>query len=167
MINFENLKSDSCHWQYKGSFDFEVPVGAFGFVYRIEQINPEPNQPFIYIGRKYLSRSKTSSKRVSLKNGSKVTKKKKSRVESDWRSYTGSCGPLNESIKRLGKENFKFEILAFCPTKGSTNFCEEFCQMRAGVMFDERYFNDSVGARGFIGVKFTTEFKEILRGINL
>lgn len=167
MIDFNKIEPQSSHWQYKGSFDFEVPVGAFGFVYRIEQINPEPDQPFIYIGRKYLSRSKTSSKRVSLKNGSKVTKKKKSRVESDWRSYTGSCGPLNESIKRLGKENFKFEILCFANTKGQVNFAEEFVQMRAGVIFDDSFFNDSIGARGFIGVKFTTEFKEILRGINL
>lgn len=150
------------HWTYKGSSEFEVPIGAFGFVYLIT--GPDGMK---YIGRKYLSRSKTSSKRVTLKSGTKVTKKKKSRVESDWVSYTGSCKPLNESIAKLGKENFKFEILCFCETKGQTNLAEEFCQMRAGVLIDDTYYNDSVGARGFIGVKITDSFKETLREINL
>lgn len=150
------------HWTYKGSSEFEVPIGAFGFVYLIS--GPDGMK---YIGRKYLSRAKTSSKRVLLKSGKKVTKKKKSRVESDWMTYTGSCKPLNDKIRELGKENFKFEILCFCETKGQTNLAEEFCQMRAGVLIDDTYYNDSVGARGFIGVKITDSFKETLREINL
>lgn len=161
------------HWTYKGSSEFEVPIGAFGFVYKIECILSQYELDKLnitktkYIGRKYLTKSKVSSKRVTLKSGAKVTKKKKSRVESDWMTYTGSCKPLNESISKLGKENFKFEILCFCETKGQTNLAEEFCQMRAGVLIDDSYYNDSVGARGFIGVKLTESFKTTLREINL
>lgn len=151
------------HWTYQGNQEFEIPENAFGFVYRITDLETGKK----YIGRKYLTASKTTSKRVLKKDGTKVTKKKKSRVESDWQRYTGSCKPLNEQIQNRGKENFSFEILAFGFTKGQVNFLEEFCQMRSGAIFDETYYNDSVGARGFIGVKFTDEFKTVLRNIEL
>lgn len=150
------------HWTYKNQTEFEIPEGAFGFVYQVT----DPNG-MKYIGRKYLTQSKTTSKRVLLKNGTKVTKKKKSRVESNWYSYMGSCKPLLERIEQVGKEKFKFEILAFGFTKGQVNFLEEYCQMNAGVMFKDEYYNDSVGARGFIGVKFTDEFKKVLREIEI
>lgn len=149
------------HWVFNNQEIFEVPPGAFGFVYQIT----DTDSGMKYIGRKYLSKAKTVSRRVKLKNGTKVTKKKKSRVESDWMTYTGSCKPLNEQIEKLGKEKFKFEILAFGFTKGQVNFLEEYIQMKASVMIDDSYYNDSVGARGFIGVKFTDEFKQILREI--
>ena len=145
----------------------DLPENAFGFVYLIEKIDPVSGEKSKYIGRKYLTRSKTTSKRVSLKNGTKTTKKKKSRVESDWLSYMGSCKPLLEEIKRLGQEQFRFTILAVGYTKGQVNFLEEYAQMKAGVMFDDSYYNDSIGARGFIGVKFTDEFKQILREVQL
>lgn len=168
MIDFEKLEPEPIsHWQFRGSFEFEVPLGAFGFVYKISMIDPIPGQPSIYIGRKYLSRSKTSSKRVTLKTGAKVTKKKKSRVESDWRVYTGSCQELNAVMDKLGKEAFKFEIICFCPTKGTVNFAEEFVQMQAKVMINDDYFNNAVGSGSFRGVKFSDEFKTILKEIQI
>jgi hypothetical protein len=168
MINFENLKEpETGHWIYKGKSDFEVPLGAFGFVYQIEKIDPLPNEKSKYIGRKYLSKAKTTSKRITNKSGVKVTKKKKSRVESDWQMYTGSCLPLNEQIQKLGKDKFKFEILCFCFTKGQVNFAEEFAQMRAGVIFDDSYFNEAIGSGSFRGVKFTSEFKIVLKEIKI
>ena len=151
------------HWTYKNQENFEIPEGAFGFVYLIEDLETGRK----YIGRKYLTQSKISSKRVTKKDGTKTTKKKKSRVESNWQSYMGSCKPLLEEIEKKGKDKFKFEILAFGFTKGQVNFLEEFCQMRAGVIFNDSYYNDSIGARGFIGVKFTDEFKFVLREINI
>jgi hypothetical protein len=160
-------------WIYKNEFDFEIPNGAFGFVYKIEYIGPvELLQKFgicktKYIGRKYLTASKTVSKRVLKKDGTKTLKKKKSRVESQWRGYMGSCKPLLADIEKLGMENYRFEILAFAQTKGQVNMMEEFCQMRSGVLIDDSFYNDSIGARGFIGVKITNEFKETLRGIGL
>lgn len=160
-------------WTYKNQVDFEIPTNAFGFVYKIEFVG----KPLLleqfginktkYIGRKYLTASKTVSKRVLKKDGTKTTKKKKSRVESNWRDYMGSCKPLLEDIKRLGSHHYKFEIIAFGETKGQVNFLEEYVQMCERVMIDDSYYNDSVGARGFIGVKFTESFKDILRGIEL
>ena len=154
------------NWIYRGKTDFEVPIGSFGFVYLIEEI--EPSQPkFRYIGRKYLTRAKTSSKRVSLKSGVKVTKKKKSRIESDWRDYTGSCKPLNQVIEKLGKEKFRFTILAFAQTKGQTNFLEVFFQMRANALGDDSYFNDAIGSGQFRGVRIDDEFKKTLKEIKI
>lgn len=156
-------------WIYKNELDFEVPTGAFGFVYKIEYIGPKSSSitKTKYIGRKYLTASKTVSKRVSKKDGTKTLKKKKSRVESQWRDYRGSCKPLLQDIEKFGMENYRFEILAFAQTKGQVNMMEEFCQMRAGVLIDDAFYNDSIGARGFIGVKITEEFKTTLRGIGL
>jgi hypothetical protein len=39
--------------------------------------------------------------------------------------------------------------------------------MRAGVLIDDAFYNDSIGARGFIGVKITEEFKTTLKGISI
>jgi hypothetical protein len=164
MIDFENLKeNNSGHWTYKGSDNFEVPLEAFGFVYLIEKINPLLNEKSKYIGRKYLTAAKTTSKKVLLKSGAKVTKKKKSRVESDWQGYTGSCLPLNSLISKLGKESFRFEILAFAPTRGTTNFLECFFQMRANVLAEDSYFNEAIGSGQFRGVRFDSDFKKLLK----
>lgn len=168
MIDFENLKeNETGHWTYKGSNQFEVPVGAFGFVYLIEKIDALPNEKSKYIGRKYLSKAKTTSKRVLLKSGAKVTKKKKSRVESDWRLYMGSCFPLLDEIERLGKDKFRFKILAFAFTKGQCNFLEVAAQFQAGVLTDDSYFNEAIGSGQFRGIKFSSEFRQILKEMEI
>ena len=149
------------HWIYKNEPLVDIPEGVFGFVYQITNLSDDRK----YIGRKYVTKS--LRKAVKKKDGTKAVRKRKVVSESNWRAYTGSCEPLNKQIELLGKERFRFEILCLCPTKGTTNFAEEFCQMRAGVIFDDSYYNDSIGARGFIGVKFNDEFKEILRGIDI
>jgi len=166
MINFENLKeTDSGHWIYKGKSNFEVPLGAFGFVYLIEKLDPLPGEKSKYIGRKYLSKAKSTSKRVLLKSGTKVTKKKKSRVESAWRNYMGSCFPLLDEIEKLGKDSFRFEILCFANTKGQVNFLECFFQMRSNVLGDDSYFNEAIGSGQFRGIRFDSEFKKMLKEI--
>lgn len=174
MIDFDNLESESNgHWIYNGSSNFIIPIGAFGFVYKIECILPqdELNRLGIikskYIGRKYLSKAKTTSKRVLLKSGAKVTKKKKSRVESDWRLYMGSCFPLLDEIERLGKDKFRFKILAFAFTKGQCNFLEVAAQFQAGVLTDDSYFNEAIGSGQFRGIKFSSEFRQILKEMDI
>lgn len=168
-----NLKRITMHWIYKGNSDFNIPENAFGFVYLIECILPEEELTRLniiktkYIGRKYLTAAKTTSKKVLLKSGAKVTKKKKSRVESGWRDYIGSCKPLIEQIEKLGKDKFRFEILCFCSTKGQTNFCEVFAQFRAGVLIDDSYFNEAIGSGQFRGIRLDSEFIKMLKEIQL
>ncbi len=148
------------NWKYKGEEEFEIPVGSFGFIYKIT--GPDGRK---YIGRKYLTASKTTSKRVTLKSGIKKTQKKKSRVESNWRDYMGSCKPLLEDIKIQGRENYEFEILSFATTKGQVNFLECFFQMRANVLGDDSYYNDAIGSGQFRGVRFDEDFKNMLRNL--
>lgn len=148
-------------WTYKNQTDFEIPKGAFGFVYLISKLNPNPCEQSKYIGRKYLS--KTVSKRKKLKDGTKAKRLTKTRSESDWRGYMGSCKPLLEEISKLGKDKFKFEILGFGNTRGQVNFMECWMQMRYNVIANDNYYNDAIGSGQFRGVKFTDEFKQILK----
>lgn len=147
------------NWKYKEETEFEIPEGSYGFIYKItSKVNGRK-----YIGRKYLTAAKTTSKRVLLKSGAKVTKKKKSRVESNWRDYMGSCKPLLEDIARFGQDKYEFEILAFAKTKGQVNFLECFFQMRANVLGDDSYYNDAIGSGQFRGVRLDEDFKSMLR----
>ena len=74
------------HWKYKRKPD---PTSHFGFVYII-------------------TNKKTSKCYIGCKQYFYTRKKKK--VESNWKVYTGSSKHLNEDIKKHGKRNFKFEI---------------------------------------------------------
>ena len=51
-----------------------------------------------------------------ITRGKKPTKKLVTK-ESDWKTYTGSCNQLNEDIEKIGKQDFKFEILCWCKNK--------------------------------------------------
>lgn len=147
------------HWTYKGIEIDSIPDGAYGFIYRITSMVSGKR----YIGRKYVTKS--SRRSIKLKNGNK--KIQKTRIESDWKTYTGSNKPLNEDIAKYGKENFKFEILAFANTKGQVNALEVICQIKADVMADPTYYNDAVGSGQFRGVKFDESFKATLRELNV
>jgi hypothetical protein len=135
------------HWLYKGDANFEVPPGAYGFVYIIT--NTKYNKK--YIGRKYLT--KTSSKAIKKKDGTKSLRKKKVCSESNWRSYMGSCTELLEDISKLGKENFTFEILLWGYSKGSVNYAEEAIQFKANAVLREDFYNSSTGSGGYRGIK--------------
>lgn len=139
------------HWIYKNEKLVTPPENAFGFVYEIT--NKITNR--VYIGRKYLG----TTRKVKVKGS---TRRKIIRGESNWAVYTGSCIPLNEDIKKYGKDKFKFEILIFGETKGQTNMAEETIQHCRKVLFNDSYYNDSIGSRKFMSVKLTEEFKKRL-----
>lgn len=147
------------HWLYKNQPVFDLPEGVFGFVYRITSLIDGRK----YIGRKYVT--KAAKRSVKLKNGTK--KIRKTMVESDWKTYMGSCKPLLEDISKNEKNNYKFEILSWGFTKGQVNSLEIICQIKAGVMTDDSYYNDAVGSGMFRGVKFTDEFRKIISEIDL
>lgn len=144
-------------WTYKNEPVTSPPVDAFGFVYLITSLIDGRK----YIGRKYLTKS--AKKSVKLKNGTR--KVRKTRAESDWAKYTGSCKPLLEDIAKSGRENYTFEILAWGFTKGQVNTLEVWTQIKYGVMIDPLFYNDAIGSGQFRGVKWTDEFKNILKNI--
>lgn len=129
------------HWSFYGSFhkEFDTEV-YFGFLYIIE--NKSTKQ--YYIGKKQF-RNKGAKK---SKNYNK---------ELSWRTYTGSSSSLNSDIKRLGKENFSFEIIDLYKTKGGLYYSEAYCQMVLGSMTEYKedkktpvFYNQQIAAIRFV-----------------
>jgi hypothetical protein len=103
-----------------------------GFVYLI--LNTE-NQK-MYVGKK---------KFFSIKRLSK--KRKRIKIESDWKNYFGSCKELQEDVEILGKDKFKRVILHLCISKGILNYFELKEQIIREVLFRDDYYNNYIGSR--------------------
>lgn len=107
-----------------------VDAGAwYGFIYEIT--NKLTGKK--YIGRKYFTEAKT--RQVKLK-------KKRTRVESNWREYWGSSKSLTEDIAKYGVENFSRKILMLCTTRGNTNYWEAKFLFDNNVLLSDNYYND-------------------------
>ena len=101
----------------------------YGFIYEITN-NLTGKK---YIGRKYFTEAKTRQVKG---------KKKKTRVESNWREYWGSNKTLIEDIDKYGVENFSRKILMLCSTRGNTNYWEAKFQFDNNVLLSDNYYND-------------------------
>lgn len=111
----------------------KIPKGAVGFLYKIT--NTETNQ--WYLGRKLLTKSKQK-----VVNG----KKKKTRVESDWKDYWSSNDTLKEEAA-IAPQKFKREILLFVTTMGAMAYAEEFLLYKSGALFDPKCLNGNIRAK--------------------
>lgn len=102
---------------------------VYGFVYLIT-CNLTGKQ---YIGKKFFWSMKT-----------KVIKGKKKRlkIESDWKTYFGSNKVLVEDVKIHGGDNYTREILHLCKTKGVCNYLEAHEQFSRNVLIGEQYYNE-------------------------
>ena len=80
------------------------PEGAIGFIYRITERATNK----YYIGKKLLFHTKKLKPRKGLKN------KRHKRVDSDWRSYTGS-GIWKDEPSDTSR--FDYEIIKWCDSK--------------------------------------------------
>ena len=110
-------------------------IGEYvGFVYLITNLTNGRK----YIGKKNLYFSK--SRQVK-------GKKKRFKVESDWRSYYGSNKELAADVEKLGKENFKREIIKLCTTKGEFSYFEAKYQFDNNVLESDEYYNTWIMCR--------------------
>jgi hypothetical protein len=128
-------------WYCNGEpFESKDIEDYFGFVYLIEnKLNGRK-----YIGRKYLWQFRTPK-----------GKKRKVKLESDWKNYYGSCPELKEDIVKFGKQNFTRTILSLHKTKGRTNY-EETRQLFINNVLTEsldtgepKWYNSNVLSRYF------------------
>jgi hypothetical protein len=101
----------------------------------------------MYIGKKLAKFSKTTTKTVTLKNGTKKKKKIRSKIDSDWQEYYGSSNELNKDIEQLGKENFTREILFFCKSKAECSYIEAREQFTRKVLESDDYYNNNIMCR--------------------
>jgi len=116
-------------WIYKKKVLSEIPEGYYGFVYIIT--NNTNNR--LYIGRKFFYSSKTRQ----IKG-----KKKRYKVESDWKDYYGSNKSLQEDVQKLGYGAFHREILHLCKTKGTCNYYEAHEIFNRHAIIKENFYNE-------------------------
>ena len=130
-------------WFYQGNEVTTLPDDCVGFVYLI--VNKTNSRK--YIGKKLAKFSKTTTKTVTLKNGTKKKKKIKSKVDSDWMDYYGSSPELSKDIELLGRENFTRQILYFCKSKAECSYIEAREQFICKVLESDEYYNNNIMIR--------------------
>jgi hypothetical protein len=129
----------SINWVYKGKpFDSQdIPESAVGFVYRITNKTTGAR----YIGKKLFYRTIV---RPPLKG---QRRKRRTVVESDWKTYFSSSDVLKKQLAESSIDNFDKEILAICFSKGMLSYTEAKLQFDLGVLFDESYLNGIIQVR--------------------
>ena len=130
-------------WFFQDTPIEELPEDCVGFVYLITN-NLSGRK---YIGKKLAKFSKTTTKTVKLKNGTKKKKKIRSKVDSDWRDYYGSSAELTTDINNLGTENFTREILFYCKSKAECSYIEAREQFTRKVLESTDYYNGQISVR--------------------
>ena len=125
------------NWTYQGKDVSELPEGCIGFVYQITNMTNDR----MYIGKK-LGRFKKS--RRPLKG--RINRRRYT-VSSDWHDYYGSSDELNADIDKLGKSNFKREILFYCNSKAELSYVEAREQFARKVLESNRYYNGHIRVR--------------------
>jgi hypothetical protein len=130
-------------WLYNNQELTELPEDCVGFVYLITNLTNDRK----YVGKKLAKFSRTTTKTVKLKNGTKKKKKVRSKVDSDWMDYYGSSIELNKDVESLGKENFTREILFFCKTKAECSYIEAREQFARKVLESTEYYNNNIMCR--------------------
>ena len=130
-------------WFFQDTPIAELPEDCIGFVYLITN-NLSGRK---YIGKKLAKFSKTATKTVKLKNGTKKKKKIRSKVDSDWRDYYGSSAELTADVEKLGTENFTREILFYCKSKAECSYIEAREQFTRKVLESTDYYNGQISVR--------------------
>ena len=135
--------SEKTGWMYKGSHftesDYErvKSEGFMGFIYMISETNTDMK----YIGKKQFIRPKILPITKTRK------RRKKTLVESDWRSYYSSSTIIQQAVTEGLSDRYLREILHFGYSKGDLNYLEMLLQIRHNVLLDDTYLNGIINVR--------------------
>ena len=123
-------------WLYEGKeYTGENIAEWSGFVYLITNLAD---------GRKYIGKKLFWFSKQRIIKG----KKKKTKVESDWRTYWSSSEEVQADVAKLGEDSFRREILHFCLNKGSTSYFEAKEQFLNEVLeHPELWYNGQIQCR--------------------
>ena len=127
-----------CMWIYEDK-EFE-PDDEFleqfqGFVYCLTELSTGKK----YIGKKFFWKPKILPVTKTRK------RRKRTKVQSDWRDYYGS----SEQVKTLveGGQAFQRTILRLCRTKGECSYYEAKLQFEYDVLLSDEYYNEFIGCK--------------------
>lgn len=107
------------------------------------------NYGFIYLITDTITGKKYVGKKLFWNKKTKVVKKKKKRslVESDWKTYYGSNLELIAEVDKKERTSFKREVLHLCASKGECNYWEAYEQFTRGVLLSDEYYNGHIWVR--------------------
>jgi hypothetical protein len=120
-------------WLYNNEKFTEIG-DYIGFVYLITCLCNNKK----YIGKKNFYFAKTKQVKG---------KKKRYKVESDWKDYYGSSDILNEHVSLYGENQFKREILRLCKSKGEMSYFESKFQFENAVLESDDWYNSHIMCR--------------------
>ena len=123
-------------WFYENKEVKELPE-CVGFVYQITNTT----NGRMYIGKK-LARFKRSRRPLKGRRN-----KRRYTVSSDWEYYYGSSDQLLADVEKLGKDNFKREILFYCKSKAELSYIEAREQFARKVLESNDYYNGHIRVR--------------------
>ena len=121
-------------WLFESTLVETLPEDCVGFVYLITNT---------VTGRKYIGKKLFWFRKTKQVKG----KKKRIKVESDWRDYWSSSDEVKKDVDTVGSDKFIREILHICPNKGSCNYLEAREQMDRRVLETEDYYNGQIQCR--------------------
>jgi hypothetical protein len=120
-------------WTYDGIV-FENKESWVSFVYLITNLVNDRK----YIGKKGFTFSKTKQVKG---------KKKRFKVESDWKDYYGSSEELKAEVEKFGEKAFRREIIRLCKSKGEASYFEAKEQFARNVLESAEYYNSWISCR--------------------
>jgi hypothetical protein len=120
-------------WTYNGIV-FEDRENWISFVYLITNLVNDRK----YIGKKGFTFVKTKQVKG---------KKKRFKVESDWKDYYGSSEELKAEVEKFGEKVFRREIIRLCKSKGEASYFEAKEQFARNVLELEEYYNSWISCR--------------------
>ena len=124
-------------WYYNDKEITELPDDCEAFVYLITNLTNDMK----YVGKKLAKFKTTKPPLKGRKN------KRRGYKESDWRTYWGSSDHLNNDVIELGEENFRREILYYCPSRGVASYLEAREQFERRVLETDDYYNGIINVR--------------------
>lgn len=121
-------------WVYNNQPLETIPEPFVGFVYEITNTITGRR----YIGKKGFFFSKTKQVKG---------KKKRIKVESDWRTYYGSNQELQDHVALYGETKFERRILRMCKSKGEMSYYETKEIFAVDAILSESYYNAWVSCK--------------------
>ena len=124
-------------WFYDDKLFEETPEDYQGFVYEIVDL---------YNNKRYIGKKNFWKPKILTKN-SKRSRRVRTRVESDWKTYYSS----NKELQLLAEKNdevlFERIILRLCKTKGEMSYYEAKLQFDNDVLLRDDYYNEFIGCK--------------------